>query len=65
MLAALVAITAHVVAELAVSREPFIEHPDPVVAKLTLPLPEPPLVERFTWVPKTFVNAVLEIFRRT
>jgi hypothetical protein len=61
VLGALVAVTAHVVAELAVSREPFIKHPEPVTVKLTAPVPEPPLLYKTTGMLKLEVREVFEI----
>jgi hypothetical protein len=49
--AAFVAVTTHVPITVAFKVAPFREHPEPVTAKVTRPVPDPPVVKRLTGVP--------------
>ena len=61
MLLALVAVTTQVVAAVAVKSAPLIEQPGLLVEKLTVPVPEPPLVYKTTEALKLDVREVFEI----
>ena len=63
MLAAFVAITTQVVAEVAVRDVPLTEHPVPVTEKVTAPAPDPPALERVMGVPTVPVRVVLAMVR--